>query len=209
MRSGAIPFQFEIASVLSSLARSADARSCAVRLSLPFVNFLVCPSEREKAAAVEIIVRAADRRVLSAQECCDNCIDNALRSLQELRGQLVEKQVELSGERKGSLYQLIELMLVAIRQFLTFEQKLARRDRMGGLKRGERIRSPEDRQTYFDALELLRGHLSRSLGQITVIADMNLPSDGLIAGYQGAWPINAYKPVDAAKFGIRSASQEI
>jgi hypothetical protein len=33
--------------------------------------------------------------VLSACECCDDCIDRALASLQEIRRTLVDKQVEL------------------------------------------------------------------------------------------------------------------
>ncbi len=199
MRSDAIPFQFEIAEVLKDLARSADARPSAVRLSLPFLSLLVHPSAVERDVAAEIVVRVGDRRVLSARECCDGCIDDALRSLQELRALLVNKRVELAAERDGPLYQLIELMLVAIRQFLTFEQQLSSRHRGQASETGERFRSPEDRQTYFDALELLRGHLSRCLGQIAIVAGMSVPSDGLIAGYQGAWPMNAYKPVDAAR----------
>ncbi|HEY0838473.1 MAG TPA: hypothetical protein VGE72_31485 [Azospirillum sp.] len=199
MRNNAIPFQFEIAEVLKDLARSADARPSAVQLSLPFISVLVHPSIMERDVAAEIVVRAGDRRVLSAQECCDGCIDDALRSLQELRAQLVSKRVELIGERDGSLYQLIELMLIAIRQFLTFQQQLSSRYRGRASETGERFRSPEDRQTYFYALELLRGHLSRCLGQIAIIAGICVPSDGLIAGYQGAWPMDAYKLVDVSK----------
>lgn len=202
MRSYAIPFQFEISGVLKDLARCADARPFAVRLSLPFINLLVHPCATEREVAAEIVVRAGDRRVLSARECCDVCIDNALSSLQELRAQLVSKRVELAGEPNCSLYQLIELMLVAIRQFLTFEQQLSSRQHGGTPEAGERFRSPGDRQIYFDALELLRGHLSRCLGQIAIVAGMSVPADGLIAGYQGAWPMNAYKSVDAATLRI-------
>lgn len=206
MRSGAIPFQFDITHVLKGLARCADARPGAVHLSVPFIRLLAHPSALEKTLGKEIVVRAVDRRVLSAQECCDSCIDSALQSLQELRAQLVQRRVELMGEQKSVLFQLIDLMLVAIRQFLTFEQKLHNKHRENSLDLGDSFRLPEDRQIYFDALELLRGHLSRSLGQIGVVAGMGMPSDGLVVGYQGDWPTDAYKPVDAAEiFSRRTA----
>lgn len=199
MQSDNKPFQFEITKALTGLVQSADARPSAVLLSLPFISILVHPSTIERKLAAEIVIRASDRRVLSARECCDGCIDNALLSLQELRALLVEKKVELAGGCDGPLYQLIDLMLVAIRQFLSFEQQLSSRCRDWMLQTGERFRSPDDRQAYFDALELLRGHLSRCLGQIAMIAGIRVPSDGLVDGYQGAWPMNAYKPVDPCK----------
>jgi hypothetical protein len=48
------------------------------------------------------------------------------------------------------------------------------------------------RRAYFDALELLRGHLSRCLGQIAVLAGMDAPTERLIANYQGPWQVEAY-----------------
>lgn len=66
----------------------------------------------------------ADRRVLSGQECCDGCIDDALKSLQDLRQMLVDKQVELSDMQDGPLFLLIDMMRVGIRQFQTYEQLL-------------------------------------------------------------------------------------
>ncbi|MCB9948145.1 MAG: hypothetical protein H6842_09990 [Rhodospirillaceae bacterium] len=166
------------------------------------MNVFVCPSAFERDAAAEIVVRSSDRRVLSARECCDGCIEDALRSLQELRSQLVSKRIGLLGERDGPLYQLVELMLVAIRQFLTFEQQLPSRNRDRVTDESGRYRSPEDRQAYFDCLELLRGHLSRCLGQVAIIAGMDLPSDGLISGYQGPWPMEAYGSVEDAELHI-------
>lgn len=199
MTRDALSFQFDIADALRELVRSADARPAALQLSVPFMNVLIHPIEIEKSIAAEIIVRATDRRVLNARECCDECIENALRSLQELRSLFSEKKALLARERNRPLSALIELMLVAIRQFLTFQQKLSTKHREDIARSGEKIQLGDNRQLYFDTLELLRGHLSRCLGQVSLIAGMNAPSDGLIAGYQGAWPLDAYKPFNLEK----------
>src|ERR1700724_1526210 len=167
MRSGAIPFQFDIADVLSKARRFASKRVGNVTISLPFVSVAVNPKDREKQIAREIVVRLKDRRVLSAWECCDDCIARALESLQEIRGFLVDKQVELAEFHDGPLFLLVDAMAVGIRQFLTFEQRLAgatKSARKAHLKPPQRF--ADARQDYFDALEILRGHLSRCLGQI-------------------------------------------
>ena len=65
------------------------------------------------------MIRMAERRVLNASECCDNCIDQALESLQKIRSLLVDKQVELADHTDGALYLLIEAIDEPIRQFLT------------------------------------------------------------------------------------------
>ena len=131
--------------------------------------------------------------MLSAWECCDDCIDLALASLQEIRKLLVEKQVELSDLSDGPLFLFMDAMALGIRQFLTFEEAL---ERPKGVLRSRRLgrhdRLPEMRQAYFDALEVLRGHLSRCLGQVAALAEMRAPSDGLIANYQGPWQLQAY-----------------
>lgn len=196
MRSGANLFQFQIQPALRDLVRSADGRPGALAVVLPFLTVHVHPSARERAVAAEIVLRVGDKRVLNAQECCDGCIDAALSSLQGIRARLVDARVALASEQ-GALSGLVELMLTAIRQFLTFEQRLSR----SGAPRhpgDELYRDGEVRQAYFDALEQLRGHLSRCLGAAAALAGMNLPSDGLITGYAGPWPAEAYVPVDPA-----------
>jgi hypothetical protein len=191
MRSGAIPFQFDVSKVLAQFAAAPDAHASTYRLDLPFMSIQTQFTPLERRSATVLLTRLRDRRVLSAHECCDGCIDDALRSLQEIRTALVDMQVELASEKSGALYLLIELMLVAIRQFLTFEQTLndsanSPRNSMGG-------RPPYERQQYFDALELLRGHLSRCLGQVTVVGSLAVPSDGFVENYRGPWPPEAYK----------------
>lgn len=165
-----------------------------VTLNLPFVSIAVSPKDKERQAARKLVIRLADRRVLSAWECCDDCIDNSLASLREIRAILVDTQVELSDLQNGSLYLLVDAMTLGIRQFLTYEELLNRPDEAPAHRRfGEFHRPPDIRQAYFDALELLRGHLSRCLGQVAAIGDMDLPQDGLVKNYQGDWHLDAYE----------------
>ncbi|MCP4303608.1 MAG: hypothetical protein GY788_01740 [bacterium] len=164
-----------------------------ITINLPFISISVSPKDREREIAREIVVRLKDRRVLSAWECCDNCIDNALASLQQIRATLVDKQVELSDLQDGPLYLLTDAMTLGIRQFLTYEELLKASDDAPTHPRfGDFYRPPDVRQAYFDGLETLRGHLSRCLAQIAVIAGVEVPEDGLIANYQGPWHIEAY-----------------
>jgi hypothetical protein len=202
MRGGTVPFKFVIGDALKSLANAADGAKDSVEIALPFITVRVRPSSLEKELAAQIVVRALDRRVLSASECCDGCVNEALKSLQELRGDLVNKRVDLTGVSAGPLSAMLEFMLVAIRQFLTFEQMLSKRTGADGSGDGSSHRSTDILQSYFDALEALRGHLSRSLSQVAVIAGISLPTDGLIAGYQGRWPLDGYEPVDVSAIGI-------
>ena len=95
MKSGTTPFKFDIGDLLSRARRQLNNRLGNVTLSLPFLSIAVNPNNREQQIAREIVIRLKDRRVLSARECCDNCIDRALTSLQEIRQTLVNKQVEL------------------------------------------------------------------------------------------------------------------
>ncbi len=186
MRSGAIPFKFDLVDLLTRARRQVSGRIGDVTLNLPFVSIAVSPKDRERTIAREIVVRLKDRRVLSAWECCDDCINRALASLQDVRQTLVDKQVELSDAQDGALYLLIDAMLIGIRQFLTFEEFLTRSDVARPHPRlREFHRPPDTRQAYFDGLEVLRGHLSRCLGQIATVAGMETPKDGLIANYQG------------------------
>jgi hypothetical protein len=149
--------------------------------------------DREKQIAREIVIRLKDRRVLNSWECCDHCIDQALSSLQEIRKFLVNKQVELADLHDGPLFIFIDAMATGIRQFLTFEQHLTKHVLPVSERTSDFHRPNETRQEYFDALEILRGHLSRCLGQICHIAGMRTPSDGLIKNYKGGWQIEAYE----------------
>ncbi len=193
MKSGITPFKFDIGDLLACARRQVNSRLGTVTLSLPFLSIAVNPKDREQQVAREIVIRLKDRRVLSAWECCDDCIDRALASLQEIRQTLVDKQVALSDVRDGPLYLLIDAMNLGIRQFFTYEELLKRPDNPRPHPRFRDFnRPPDTRQAYFDGLEVLRGHLSRCLGQIAAIAGMEASTDGLIANYQGPWQLEAY-----------------
>jgi hypothetical protein len=193
MRSGKTPFKFDLGDVLARARRQVTNRLGGVTLSLPFLSFSVNPNNREQQIAREIVIRLKDRRVLSAHECCDDCIDRALASLQEIRETLVDKQVELSAAQDGPLYLMIDAMLLGIRQFFTYTELLERSDDVQPHPEFRDFERPRDtRQAYFNALELLRGHLSRCLGQIAALAGVSAPADGLIAKYQGPWLIETY-----------------
>ncbi|WP_420345390.1 hypothetical protein [Pelagibius sp.] len=169
-----------------------------VSLSLPFISITASPADLERRIARELLIRLSDRRVLSGKECCDNCIDQSLESLQSIRAILVDKQVELSQLSDGSLYLLLELMLEGLRQFLTFEQRISTsQSNWEGGDHPDFHRPPGQREMYFEALETLRGHLSRCLGQIAVIADMEVPKVGAIPSYQNAWPKEVYAGPEA------------
>jgi hypothetical protein len=192
MRSGNIPFKFDMTDLLARARRQFSTRVGNVTLSLPGISIAVNPKNRERQVAREILIRLKDRRVLSSWECCDDCIERALASLQEIRKLLVDKQVELSDCHDGPLYLLIDAMLSGIRQFLTFEETL----KLDAVTRSRpRAREPLDaRQDYFDALELLRSHLSHCLGQVAMLARMKVPKESLISHYQDPWPSDAYLP---------------
>lgn len=195
MRSGAIPFLFDIREPLKRLRRFAEGHVGGVTLTLPFFSVSVKPTGQEKKTARELVIRLKDRRVLSAPECCDGCIKEALASLLEIRSFLVDKQVELSGAQDGPLYLLIEAMVEGIRQFLTFEQRLNNSTRPA--RTPNRHELPfEIRQKYFDGLEILRAHLSNCVTQVAEIAGMEVPDTGLIRNYKGSWLIAAYESLE-------------
>jgi hypothetical protein len=139
---------------------------------LPFISLTVTPDDVEKEVARELMVRLPDRRVLSSKECCDTCIDISLTSIQEIRGILVDKQVELAHLYDGSLYLLVEYMLEGIRQFLTFTET---RDSVIVLESRSDMRPPDVRERYFGALEVLRFHIHSCLTQVAKIAEINTP----------------------------------
>ena len=197
MRELESPFRFNFKNLTAKAKSKFGNRVDGVSINLPFVSFTVNPDDKESDVAREIVIRLADRRVLSARECCDNCIDAALESLQSIRSILVDKQVELSHKSDGSLYLVIEYMLEGIRQFLTFQQRLQQVDETAvplQLPSSFR-RSRTTREKYFAALEMLRAHLHRSLLQIATIAKMDIPRIASNMRYDQAWQLEAYESV--------------
>ena len=200
------PFKFDFRSQLKDARRKLNTRVGSVSINLPFLSFSLNPGDLERRLAREIVIRMADRRVLNAFECCDDCIDQALSSLQEIRRILVDKQVELSGGPDSPLYLLIELQVEAIRQFLTFEQRLNQAAEPGSVviaAPSDFRRSPPVREQYFSALEMLRAHLYRCLFQISKIADTEIPKIADHMRYDDAWQLEAYE--QPKLFGNNSA----
>ncbi|HVZ17662.1 MAG TPA: hypothetical protein VG897_11125 [Terriglobales bacterium] len=183
--------------ILARARRQMSGRLGDVTLNLPFISIAVSPKDRERKVAREIVIRLRDRRILSASECCDGCVERAFASLQEIRKSLVDKQVELVDMQDGPLYLVIDIVLSGIRQFLTFQERLERASGGESSDRPFERNLPVDRrQSYFDSLEVLRGHLSRGLAQVAAIAGMEAPVEGLNAHYHGPWQEEAYTPPD-------------
>jgi hypothetical protein len=168
---------------MKSLPISVDAK---VKVSIPFLEVTFTPDDRECKIAREVVIRLADRRVLNSKECCDGCIDNAITSLKEIREVLVDKQVEFSDKSDTALYILLDSIREAIRQFMTFEQRLGGRHK-------EEHRNYEERQVYFDSLEMLRAHIYRTLMQLAKIGNCeNLPALSQMMYYDDQWQLEVY-----------------
>lgn len=190
MPSDAIPFHFGVTKMIAQARRLASKHIGEVTISLPFVSVAVDPQDREKAAAREIVIRMRDRRVLSGRECCDNCIDASVASLQEIRALMVDQQVALYDLRDGPLFLLTDIIRQGLRQFLTYEEHLRRApDDTPGLLTDFR-RDAAVREAYFAGLEQLRGHISRSLHEVRKIAGM--PEGEKALDYATPWPLEQY-----------------
>lgn len=148
--------RFDVSSIVEAARRLPRPKINSVSLNLPFLTINVSASRSEKKIAREILIRLRDKRVLVAWECCDSCIDNAVKSIMEIRTLLVDKQVEIQDEN-SPLFLISDLMLTGIRQFLTFTE----------------ARDPlYYREEYFTALEALRGHLLRCIEQVGRLASV-------------------------------------
>lgn len=174
---------FDVSATVERLRRL-PVKVDGVTINFPFLKVLVKPDRTESKVAKEVVIRLADRRVLNSFECCDDCIENALRSLQEIRQIIVDKQVELSDHSDGVLYILLDSIRESIRQFLTFEQRLQNRH-------GNR-----NREQYFAGLEILRGHIHRTLIQISKIAKMKIPGIVDHMRYDENWQLDSYRQLN-------------
>jgi hypothetical protein len=185
------PFRFNVSELLGKARGLVKKRVDGVTINLPFISFSVQPNDLEQKVAKEVVIRLANKRVLNAFECCDSCIEQALASLQDIRSLLVDKQVELSGQANGGLYLILELMLEGIRQFFTFEESL----RISNTQFPGELRTRlhrQELQPYFAALEMLRGHLYRCLGQVASVADIEIPKISAHMRYDAVWQLRAY-----------------
>jgi hypothetical protein len=72
MRNATPPFRFDLRKPLAAF-RGLPVALEGVSLTLPFLSVTIKPDDRERRIAREVVIRMADRRVLNAFECCDNC----------------------------------------------------------------------------------------------------------------------------------------
>jgi len=128
--------------------------------------------------------------------------EGAGSSIQEIRGLLVDKQVELSHLHDGSLYLLIEYMAEGIRQFLTFTET---GDSAIPLESQAHMRAPDVRERYFGALQVLRVHIHSCLTQVARIAEMETPKVEAYLRSKEEWHRFAYiRPPDLPKVDRRA-----
>jgi ribosomal protein S4 len=185
--------KFDISKTIKEARKFINKHVDGVEIQIPFLSFSVKPNDIEKKVARELLIRLADKRVLSAKECCDNCIDNALSSLQDVRKVLVDKQVDLAEYHDGGLYLLIELMAEVIRQFLTFEESLKANHRTEQPARHKEFhRAPDTREAYFETLNQIRFHLHSCLTQVAKIAEIETPKVRSYLKSEDAWMLSIY-----------------
>ena len=186
-------FKFNFDKLLGKAAEKAKKHIDGVTIKLPFISFSVKPTDIEKKVARELLVRLPDKRVLSSKECCDNCIDNSLTSLQDIRSILVGAQVKLTDFHDGGLYLLIELMAEGIRQFITFEERLRVDSSLKNDAQFSDFYRPRDIQhEYFEVLEQLRFHIHSCLTQVATIADMETPKIDSYLKANDEWLLSLY-----------------
>lgn len=188
-------FRFNSGSILKRARRKLNANVEGINVTLPGVTFRVKPVGLEQSVAREIVIRMKDRRVLNSKECCDNCIDEALDSLQKIRAMLVDQQVALKTIPDCALFFLTDLMLVGIKDFLTYEQRLKQipQSPLFVPSHKDFRRPPEQREKYQAALEMLRAHLYRCLRQVYKVAGLNPEDIEMRLKYSDQWDLAAYK----------------
>lgn len=186
-------FKFNFDKLLDKAAEKAKKHIDGIEINLPFVTFSIKPTDIEKKVARELLIRLPDKRVLSSKECCDNCIDNSLASLQEIRKTLVDAQVNLADFHEGGLYLLVELMAEGVRQFVTFEEKLRIDSSTKDSVHFKDMYRPADiREQYFEVLEQLRFHIHSCLTQVATIADMETPKIESYLKSNKEWLLSLY-----------------
>ena len=85
-------------------------------------------------------------------------------------------------------------MADAIRQFLTFEQRLGLED---GAENSACDGEGSKREQYFAALEMLRAHLHRCLLQVGTVGGVQIPKIADNMRYNDVWQLEAYVEPDA------------
>jgi len=106
---------------------------------------------------------------------------------------LLDKKVELSAFSDGPLFLILDYMLDAIRQFITFEESLSSRPETPGVRPGyDREKFQFNKHEYFAALEMLRAHLHRCLQQVAAVAGLERTAVTANLKYDHVWQLEAY-----------------
>lgn len=208
MTAAPIRLTFDLTNLLERVRRAFSNHVGDLTLTLPFFSVDVNPQGVERAVARELVIRLKDRRVLVAEECCDDCIDRSLASIGDIRQQLVDKQVELRDLQDGPLFAILEFMRVGIVQFLTHEELLRRNYPAPDHSQLSRVpRAHDSRQAYFDALNVLRRHLLPCMRALDSIAGMDPGRVRASIDSGDAWDLRLYTPLPKAATPKRSRTK--
>ena len=170
-------FMIDIRDLVQKGRRNLNKRVGSVTISTPSgISFNIEPHDPEVTCAREVIIFMRDRRVLNSKECCDGCIDRSLESLNKIREYLVGCQQKLANLSDGGLFLMIEFILDAIRQFMTYSERIETSYKSIDTGISDLRRDPVAREKYFTALNRLRNHCWQTLRQISHIANIDLPS---------------------------------
>jgi len=136
-----------------------------ISLSFPF---LVSASFKFEKGIVDIaketILSLIDRRILNAFECCANCINDALKSLKEIKLELISIKKQLKNNINSPLFYYIDYIVISINAFFDF------------MERNNLIDSEDfaTKDIYFDALEMMRNHIAQCMFEIAKIGKMQI-----------------------------------
>ena len=169
--------QIDVRDSVRRAGRWANVRTEGLVINTGFVSFRLTPLDCERTAARQLVVRLRDKRVFTASDCGDSCVQNSIDSLQGVREILVEAQAQLADLHDGQLFWLTDYARQTIRAFLTWEEQVRS---AGGVDRpvGEHYRDPKRTREYIEQLDILRAHVRRAMTGIAGIANMELPPQG-------------------------------
>jgi len=133
-----------------------------IGLSFPFgINIAFKPTSEDSDIARKTVIKLTNRRVLNSKECCGNCINESVKSIKEIKSDLVEIQLELANRSKTPLFYYVDYINIAINSFLDFMER-----------NSESVELNKD--LYFNALEKIRNHIGKCLKEIANIGSIEI-----------------------------------
>ena len=135
-----------------------------IGLSFPLgINIAFKPTTEDSDIARKTVIKLINRRILNSKECCGNCINESVKSLREIKSDLVGVQLELTNISKTPLFYYVEYINIAINSFLDFMER-----------NSESV--DQNKDIYFDALEKIRNHIGKCLKEIANIGSIEIDS---------------------------------